>query len=169
MVLMKTDQPEVEDVTSRTAAPAGESLADLAREADLLDTSPDRAAVAGAEAAVAEQVVSTSSELLGLLTMLRAMVFPILGMAIDARRMAALQHVWNDGVLGQSAAAGAQVMALHGWTLNGAFDKYGPYVMLAAALGPPVLLTKKIMEPDKKADEAPAASSTTPTADGQQQ
>lgn len=159
---LKDEPADVTDVTVKPAGTGGESLDDLAREADMLDAAPEAAAQEGERAEIAQQVQSESAELLGVLQAVRAMAFPILSMAVDERRMAALAQVWNDGVLGQSAAAGAAVMAKHGWSLNGAFDQFGPYVMLVAALAPPVMMTKKIMEPDPK----PAAAKP---ADGQQQ
>jgi hypothetical protein len=137
-------------------ASQSESLDALAREADLLDTSPEREAAAGAMVAVEQATASASAELLGALQLVRGMVFPMLSAVIDKGRMAALEGVWHDGVLGASAEAGARIMAIHGWTLGGAFDKYGPYVALGVALVPPALATRAIMAPTPK-EPKPAA------------
>lgn len=127
--------------------PAADSLDNLTREADLLDTSGEREAQAGAVEVAQEATATAEVELLGALQLVRGMVFPLLAATIDERRMGALAGVWNDTVLAQSSAAGAQIMALHGWTLGGAFSKYGPYIALGAALAPPVLATRAIMAP----------------------
>ena len=147
-MVMKQTPPAGDGGDTGGAVP--ESLADLAGEAAALDMAPAVAAQA-AQAGHAEQVMqSDASELLGALLAVRAMAFPMLSMTLDAERMGMLEQCWNDGVLGQSAEAGARVMALHGWTMGGAFDRYGPYVMLVAALAPPVMLTKQILTPPPK-------------------
>lgn len=159
------DQPQdVTDVTSRPVA-AGESLADLAREADMLDAAPAAAAQAGAVAEAQAATAGNESELLVTLQAIRAMAFPMLAMVTDAQRMGALGQVWNDDVLAQSAAAGAAVMEKHGWTMGSVMGQYGCYVMLVAALAPPIVMTKKILEVPKAKPAAPPA----PAADGQQQ
>lgn len=160
-----TENEPVTDVEARTPSGA-ESLDDLAREADLLDTAPEATAQAGAVAQAEQLQSSTADELRGVLEMVRAMVFPILGAAIDARRMEALGKVWNDGVLHASADAGARIMNLHGWTMGGAFDRYGPYVMLAVALGPPVIQTRQIMAPDPVPKNVAPGGEVTPAGQG---
>jgi hypothetical protein len=157
------------DLKETQAGPAeNESLDSLQREADLLDTSDVREAQAGAVVAVQEATASAEAELLGALQLVRGMVFPLLAASIDERRMSALASVWNDTVLAQSSAAGAQVMALHGWTLGGAFSRYGPYIALGAALAPPVLATRAIMAPtpEEKRQVKPAAQAGEGAADG---
>jgi hypothetical protein len=155
-MVLKTDTP----AEGPEVAPAGdgaESLADLAREADLLDTSPAREGEAAQAVAVAEATASTEEELRGALELVRGMLFPLLATVTPEAKLIQLGQVWHDGVLLASAKAGAQVMALHGWTMGGVgdlFGRYGPYVSLALALVPPVIATKKIMEaPDPKPDE----------------
>ncbi|WP_455342452.1 hypothetical protein [Variovorax durovernensis] len=156
------------DVVAKPGGAAPESLDNIAREADLLDTSPEREAQAG-QVAQAEQVTANNeSELLVTLQAMRAMAFPMLAMVTDEQRMSALANVWNDGVLGASAAAGAQVLEKHGWSMGSLMGDYGCYVMLVAALAPPIVLTKKILETPKEKPRAPAPAPA-PAANGQQQ
>lgn len=138
----------VSDENNTPAEPAGtgaESLGDLAREADMLDAAPALAAQAGQAAAVAEVIQSNEAELYGTLQAVRAMVFPLLSMAVEPARMAMLANVWNDGVLQSTASAGAAVLERHGITMGQVMGQFGPYVMLVAAVAPPVLMTKKIL------------------------
>lgn len=39
------------------------------------------------------------------------------------------------------AEPGAEIMRRNGWTMADAFSKYGPYLALAGALLPPVMVT----------------------------
>lgn len=160
---------QADDITDVIAKPAGaapEKLSDIAREADMLDTSPDREAQAGQVAETAQAVANNESELLVTLQAIRAMAFPMLAMVTDEQRMNALGNVWNDGVLGASAAAGAAVLEKHGWSMGSLMGDYGCYVMLVAALAPPVVMTKKILETPK---EKPKAPTPAPAVNGQQQ
>lgn len=170
---MKTnDTPaDITDVTAKPASGAApEKLSDIAREADLLDTSPDREQQAGQVAETAQAVANNESELLVTLQAIRAMAFPMLAMVTDEQRMNALANVWNDGVLGASAAAGAAVLEKHGWSMGSLMGDYGCYVMLVAALAPPIVMTKKILETPKKEAKQPAVvSPTQKPGDGQQQ
>lgn len=145
-------------------AAAPESLADLAAAADLLDTAPAAAAQAVQEAQAAEVALSNEAELFGTLQAVRAMAFPLLSMAVDRPRMQALEQVWNDGVLEQTAKAGAAVLERHGITMGQVMGQFGPYIMLVAAVAPPVMMTKKILSPPKSAVQTASA-----TANGQQQ
>ena len=149
------------DKMNDTAAPEGgakpEDLMHLAREADMLDAAPEREAQAGAQAQAQEVAQSNQMELLGALQTVRAMVLPMLAMAVHPAKVQQLGQVWNDGVLEASATAGAQVMARHGWTISGAFDAYGPYIALVAAVAPPALATRAILAaPNPKAGEGAA-------------
>lgn len=150
-----------EDVKVKPAASAGEDLNDLARDADLLDTSPERDAQAGQVAETQALTASNEGELLMTLEMIRAMVFPLLGQVTPEDRMRQLGQVWNDGVLKASAVAGAAVMEKHGWSMGSVMGNYGCYVMLAAALAPPIIQTKQILSAPKPAEKKPV--------DGQQQ
>ena len=168
MALRNNNAPD--DVTDVIAKPAGgaapESLDNIAREADMLDTSPEREAQAGQVAQVEEAIATNESELFEALDVARALVFPLLAMVTDEGRMQALAEVWNDGVLKRSASAGAKVMEKHGWTMSGVAGEYGCYLMLAAAVAPPIVLTKKILEKPKEKPKAPPAA---PAPNGQQQ
>ncbi|HZX86483.1 MAG TPA: hypothetical protein VFF19_23130 [Reyranella sp.] len=132
----------------------------------MLDAAPFAAEQAGQIEEVRQLTASNEAELLVTLQAIRAMAFPMLAMVTDEERMAALGQVWNDGVLGASAAAGAAVMEKHGWTMGGVMGQYGCYVMLVAALAPPIVMTKKILEKPKPKPQPAAAPET---ADGQQQ
>ncbi|VTU20744.1 hypothetical protein SRS16CHR_02705 [Variovorax sp. SRS16] len=163
--MVKTvDAPAADAPASGAAAP--ESLASLAAEATLLDTSPEREAQAGQMAQAAELVQSNEAELYGTLQAIRAMAFPMLSMVVDAQRMAQLGAVWNDGVLQSTASAGAAVLERHGITMGQVMGQFGPYIMLVAAVAPPVMLTKKILSAPK--DKAPGQAPEK-LADGQQQ
>ncbi|MES2249220.1 MAG: hypothetical protein V4645_18210 [Pseudomonadota bacterium] len=170
LLAVKTnDTPsDVTDVIAKPGGAAPERLADIAREADMLDTSPEREQHAGQVAESAQVVANNESELLVTLQAIRAMAFPMLAMVVDEGRMSALGQVWNDGVLGASAAAGAAVLEKHGWSMGSLMGDYGCYVMLVAALAPPVVMTKKILEAPKEKPRAPAPAPA-PAADGQQQ
>jgi methyl coenzyme M reductase beta subunit len=168
--MVKTENQDVTDVTAKPVVAAPESLDALAREADMLDASADREAVAGQVAETAQMTASNESELLVTLQAIRAMAFPMLAMVTDEQRMAALAQVWNDGVLGASAAAGAAVLEKHGLSMGSVMGEYGCYVMLVAALAPPIVMTKKILETPKERAKQPGAVSPTQNAgDGQQQ
>lgn len=163
MVTKTQIPPDSEPVAG---AAASESLAALAGEAMLIDTSPQRDAEAGQAAQAAEVALSNEAELFGTLQAVRAMAFPLLSMAVDKQRMAALDQVWNDAVLQQTAKAGAAVLERHGITMGQVMGQFGPYIMLVAAVAPPVMLTKKILSAPK--EKAPGAEPVA-RADGQQQ
>jgi hypothetical protein len=131
-----------------------------------LDTSPQREAEAGQAAQAAEVTLSNEAELLGTLQAIRAMAFPLLSMAVDQQRMQQLANVWNDGVLDQTAKAGAAVLERHGITMGQVMGQFGPYIMLVAAVAPPVMLTKKILS--VPAEKPPGVQPETRT-NGQQQ
>jgi hypothetical protein len=161
--------PDIEDVTPRppSSAPDGvmpESLDDLAREADMLDAAPAAAASAGAIAAAEQLEATAGAELFGVLQMVRGMVIPMLGVVVEAPRLAALESIWNDGVLERSAGAGAAIMARHGWTMGGVMGEYAPYIMLVAALAPPVIQTRQVLAapPPKKAEPGPSPVAVAP-------
>jgi len=161
MVTKTQTTPESEPAAGAAAA---ESLADLARAADMLDAAPEAQAQAAQDAQAAEVVESNEAELYGTLQAIRAMAFPLLSMAVDQQRMSALGQVWNDSVLEQTAKAGAAVLERHGITMGQVMGQFGPYIMLVAAVAPPVMMTKKILAPPK-----PAAQPASPRPDGQQQ
>ncbi|WP_454902733.1 hypothetical protein [Variovorax gossypii] len=163
---LKNETPDVTDVVAKPGGAAPESLDNIAREADLLDTSPEREAQAGQVAQVEETIANNESELFEALDVVRALAFPLLAMVTDEGRMHALAEVWNDDVLKRSASAGAKVMEKHGWNMGSVAGEYGCYLMLAAAVAPPIVLTKKILETPKEKPKAPPAA---PTPNGQQQ
>lgn len=160
---MAPADPAIEDAAVK---PGGvEDLVDIAREADLLDTAPAAAAQASQAAEVEAITQSNEAELLVTLQTIRAMVFPLLGMVTPPEKMQQLASVWHDGVLQASASAGALVMEKHGWSMGSLMGDYGCYVMLAAALAPPVIMTRKILaEPKEKPKEG--AAQEAPAVDG---
>jgi len=167
---LKNNEPsgDVTDVIAKPATGAApESLDNIAREADMLDTSPQREAQAGQVAQVEETIANNESELFEALDVVRALAFPLLAMVTDEGRMRALGEVWNDDVLKRSASAGARVMEKHGWNMGSVAGEYGCYLMLAAAVAPPIVMTKKILEIPKEKPKAPAAAAPAPN--GQQQ
>lgn len=148
-MVMKTE-PAPASAPASAAAP--DDLEKLAREADLLDTS---APAAPGAAVQPEVVLSTEEELFGTLQAVREMTFPMLAVAVGARRMDELAEVWRDQVLEKAASAGARVLELHGMSVGSMMGRYAPYVMLVAALAPPVLATKKILTPPKAPEKKP--------------
>ncbi|MES2251110.1 MAG: hypothetical protein V4645_27805 [Pseudomonadota bacterium] len=162
-MVTKTETAPAAEPTHGAAAP--ESLAALAGEAMLLDTSPQREAEAGQAAQAAELVQSNEAELMVGLVMARDMAFGILSMTVDPGRMKALAQVWSDEALQRTASAGAKVMELHGLTAGSVMGRYAPYAMLVAALAPPVVFTKRILSPPKEQPSIDSAART----DGQQQ
>ena len=163
-MVTKTETAPAAEPTQGAAAP--ESLAALAGEAAMLDTSPQREAEAGQAAQAAEVVQSNEVELLAALETVRAMTFPMLSLVVDEPRMHALAQVWNNTVLEKTAQAGAAVLERHGLTMGSVMGQYGPYIMLVAAVAPPVMATKKILSAPK---EKPGAQPASASADGQQQ
>jgi hypothetical protein len=161
-MVTKTQTEPAAEPAAGAAAP--ESLADLARAADMLDAAPEAQAQAVQAAQAAEVAQSNEVELFGTLQAIRAMTFPLLSMVIDQQRMQALGQVWNDAVLDQTAKAGAAVLERHGITMGQVMGQFGPYIMLVAAVAPPVMMTKKILTPPK-----PAPQNASAPADGQQQ
>lgn len=141
-----------------------EDLDTLAGEAQLLDTSPTKAEEAQAQRQAQEAgqaVDSNAGQLLAAATMIRAMWLPLL----PARKSQALAVVWRDEVLAGAAQAGAQVLVLHGVDMGQVVGRFGPYVALIAALGPPVLATVQVMKaPEPK---APAVQQQEGAAHGQ--
>lgn len=66
-----------------------------------------------------------------------------------------LLQVWSDKQLEVIGAAIVEICKLHGWTTGQFFDRYGPYIKLAMALGIPALATIKLLKmppPPKAAD-----------------
>ena len=51
------------------------------------------------------------------------------------------EALWGEKSRKQIAVAIAAVMQKHGWEIGGVMDKYGPYLALAMAVGPPALAT----------------------------
>ena len=78
------------------------------------------------EAQDAGPVVDDESELRGLVELAAAMLGPVLPKtAASAKAQAPAM-----------AAAGAEVMRLHGWTLGGVMAKYAPYIALVVSVAP---------------------------------
>lgn len=135
----------------------GESLDELAAEAQRLDEQPAQAQAEEQREMAVQVVQSNAGELLAALVMARMMALPIL----PPHKRAALAEIWSDGVLGRVSEAGAAVLQLHGVALGSLMGRYGPYVALLAAVAPPVLATKAVLDqPEPKPVQAP---------DGQQQ
>lgn len=66
------------------------------------------------------------------------------------------EALWGEKSRKQIAVAIAAVMQKHGWEIGGVMDKYGPYIALAMAVGPPALAT---VQGYKQATEKPAPTS----------
>lgn len=134
-------QPEGDGPDAAEAA-----LADAARR---LDGAPDAAAAEAQakgerveKAKEVEVIADTAKELHVALTMAVAMLCRFL----PDRKANAMQIVWNEATLQDVAVSGAAVMRLHGLDIGGYMGKYLPYLALVGALGPPIMLTKHIMD-----------------------
>lgn len=145
-----------------------ENLDSLALEGGKLDAAPVVAAAAEVQAQQSDLAQSNETELFATLTLAREVVFPLLSMALHPARFAVLESVWQDSTLRKSAEAGAEVMALHGWTMSDAAGKWGPYVKLGAALLPPAVVTYKVLtmpvegEPEPGQDGPPGQKPAAP-------
>ena len=71
-------------------------------------------------------IVDDEAELRGLVELAAAMLGPMLPKTAAAAKIQA-PHM---------AAAGAEIMRIHGWTMGGIMAKYAPYVALAVSVAP---------------------------------
>lgn len=89
-----------------------------------------------------------ADELFGALLMARLVVAPMFVWWDE------FEAVWTDKALQGIADGGAQVMERHGWTMDGAWTQFGPYIALAGATLPPALVTYRAIQARKA--QAPA-------------
>lgn len=71
-------------------------------------------------------IIDDEAELRGLVELAAAMLGPVLPKTSAAAKQQA-PHM---------AAAGAEIMRLHGWTMGGVMAKYAPYIALVVAVAP---------------------------------
>lgn len=93
---------------------------------------------AGADAGTPEPVQQgpgTAEELRQALDMVRAMARPLFADWQD------FGSVWSDTTLQAMAENGGAIMDRHGWTMGGLLSQWGPYIGLAAAVGPAAMAT----------------------------
>lgn len=148
----------VKSVTQNTAAPAQdggdhveslESIAALGTELEPVAGGSDQDKKAAQDDAAAALEISAALELL------RDAAIPFAPLHTHAP----LGIVWSDTQMLKIAKSIVSLCTLYGITVDEFFDKWGPYIKLAAALGMPALATIKILKMP-----APA-----PASDGQQQ
>ena len=123
------------------------SFADLAGEAELIDTGSavPRTALATVPP---DPVAAQARELLDVLTLARQIVKPMFAWWPE------FGDVWADQQLASVADAGALVMDKHGWTTGAMFQEFGPYIALGMATVPPAIATHQAI----KARKAQAAA-----------
>lgn len=142
---MVTVAQGADDGAAQDPAAGSPNLDAIAREADRLDKGPEEAAASERREVAAEVVNSNRAELLAGLTMARDLVLPLLAQVLPEPKVQALGNVWSDQVLDGVAAAGAEVLEMHGVQVGSVLGTYGPYIALAVAVAPPMVLTKKIL------------------------
>lgn len=115
-----------------TAAPAADPLDALQAQAHAIEGTADPAAPAALQPT---DPGADAAELLAALKLARSLARAPLKWWQD------FPHVWGDDTLQAIAAAGAEVMALHGWTAGQLLGKWGPYLSLCMAVGAPSWVT----------------------------
>lgn len=60
-------------------------------------------------------------------------------------------QVWSEAQVEKIASGGAMVCEKHGWDFGGALGTYAPYIALAVATVPPVVLTARAISAAKAA------------------
>lgn len=93
-------------------------------------------------------VVDDEKELRGLVELAAVMLKPVLPGTAEAAKLQAPEM----------AAAGAEVMRLHGWTLGGLTLKYAPYIALVVAVLPVVTTARAEIAAQKAAQQKQAAN-----------
>lgn len=78
---------------------------------------------------------NTAAELRGALEIVRSIATPMMSWWPE------FSATWSDQALEAIAASGGAVMDRHGWSVGGVMGQWGPYIGLAAALGPPSFVT----------------------------
>lgn len=137
-----SDIPDDDGAQSERLSPG---LDALAAQAEALESGAVASAAGDGQAAGE----NNAAELLEALTMARVLVSPMMAWWPE------FHAVWCDATLRGVADAGAQVMDRHGWTMNQAFTQFGPYIALAGATLPPLLVTHRAIKERKQASEAP--------------
>lgn len=112
-------------------------IASMADTADNLDAEQVNEAEQAQADMQQQAAASQQADLLDTLRMARAMVRPAIWWESDARFM----QLWGDHTLQGVAAPLSEIMARNGWELAAVMGKYGPYIALAGALMPPVMVT----------------------------
>ena len=99
---------------------------------------------------------TNAADLLAALQVIRVMAEPLPPMATWPD----YKVVWSDGVLQQSADNLGAIFDRMGWTMGGVMEKWGPYIGLAAALGPAGLATYQRVKIHQAEQEAERRRST---------
>lgn len=145
-----TDQANAD----RRALDAG-AVADLeaiARDAAALEGGGDAPGAPGA----APMGPSTGEQLAMILKASRMSVMPLAHKRLQPEHVATFANIWDDDQVDKIAQTWGVVFDINGWTLGGAMDKWGPYVMAAMATVPPVYATYELVQ-EVKAQAAEAA------------
>lgn len=167
MVKRITAPASVSDATvkSETAAPAPSPAAPVADiDAVLQDLDKAAAATAGAaqqsEAKQEKQEIDTvKADILDLLN-LAAKAGPLMNWLTPEQ----FEQLWGKRVREQIAEPLAAIARRNGWDMRGALNDYGPYAMLAAAVGPSVWVTFKVRQQQQAYFREQAANGGQPAA-----
>lgn len=98
-------------------------------------------AAANPEQAQHGAVVDDEAELRGLVELAAAMLGPVLPKTAEVTKHQAPQM----------AAAGAEIMRIHGWSMGGVLAKYAPYIALVVAVAPVAATARAEMAGRKQA------------------
>ncbi len=133
------------DTGAATVDPSqAESLDDLAGLGKAVDGGGMAAAPGAAPAgdAVQELPQATEEDITDMLIMAREMIAPAADSA-GVLTEAQVTAIWSDDKLRRIAKPLVSIMNRHGVGVGEAFEKFGPYVMLVAAIGGPAFATYK--------------------------
>ncbi|TAH10521.1 MAG: hypothetical protein EAZ11_12310 [Curvibacter sp.] len=134
---------QTNDTATASVDPSkAESLDDLAGLGKVVDGGGMAAAPGVAGDAVQELPQATEEDITDMLIMAREMIAPAAdsaGVMTEAQVVA----IWSDDKLRRIAKPLVSIMNRHGVGVGEAFEKFGPYVMLAAAIGGPAFATYK--------------------------
>jgi hypothetical protein len=151
-VVKKPGEPaDVQDASAPTAGqagPAADDLAALSAEAAALEAGAMPGPVPVGQAVVSDNL---EAEVLSALQMARLAAGSMLKWWPD------FKAVWSDDALRNIAAAGAEVMRRHGWSMGELMSSWGPYIALVGAIAPPAMVTYQAIQ-ERKEEERRAAN-----------
>lgn len=148
-------------IKSETAAPAAADI-----DAVLKDLNQHAATTAGAaqkteEKQEQQEIDTVKADILDLLN-LAAKAGPLMNWLTPEQ----FEQLWGRKVREQIAEPLAAIARRNGWDMRGALNDYGPYAMLAAAVGPSAWVTFKVRQQQQAYFREQAAQGAQPAAAG---